>query len=344
MRTHRDWFRSACLFCVLSWIAGLCAAQELEGMRSGVVKITARQDGATRVGSGFVVKREKDLTYILTAQHVVEGDQHPEVVFFDKRGKSFKARLVKADPLLDLAVLAVEGKDVPSKAVALLWASPNAVSLGAPVHTIGFSRGAGDWAVIALHVASTEGVMYRLAGVVDEGNSGGPVIREQRIVGVVKEVKGNYVHAVRGDIVLTALPSLGVQTETTAVVPKPAPDSRPTNPFKVEQALAKANIVLAEGDAAQQREWLKDDPAYQALAASCLTLLKGRRVIHAVPLDVINGFYMAAHGVSASDYLPPEKYQDLEKLKAAIFRTWRQRHADASRTSFEQIVERAPAQ
>lgn len=343
LRTNRDRISAAFWAVILWFIASLCVAQDLESLRSGVVKITAKADGATRVGSGFVVKREKDLTYILTAQHVVAGDKYPEVLFFAKRGKPLKARVVKADVLLDLAVLAVDGKDLPKEAAVLPWASAGTVSLGDPVQTIGFSSGAGDWAVIPLHVASTEGVFYRLAGVVDEGNSGGPVIRNQRVVGVVKEVKGNYVHAVRGDIVLTALPSLGIQFEKNVVVSTPAPGPRETNPSKIEQALAKANIVLAEGDSSQQREWLQGDPAYRALAESCLKLLQNRRVIHPVPLDVINGFYMAAQGVSAGDYLPPDKYQDLEKLKVAIFKTWRERHVDAARTSFDLIVERAPA-
>jgi hypothetical protein len=109
----------------------------------------------------------------------------------------------------------------------------------------------------------------------------------------------------------------------------------------LEQELSKANIILSEseGNVHQVRSWLTSDPAYQALARSCLHALAGRRVIDPVPLDVINGWYMHSLGYSTDQYIPPSRYNDVGKVKAAIFDSWKERHGGATHTSFDEIVE-----
>ena len=120
---------------------------------------------------------------------------------------------------------------------------------------------------------------------------------------------------------------------------QPVPDSN------LEQELSKANIILSEGDIRQQaqvRGWLKDEPRYQALARSCLKALAGKRVSNPVPLDVVNGFYYGALGVSSDDKLLPSDYNDLEKIKVAIFEAWKERNQGPTKTSFEEIIENVP--
>ena len=60
----------------------LLLAQDIDDMKRGVVKITAQAEGKTKVGTGFIVRLEKDAAYIVTASHVIEGDPKPQVTFF----------------------------------------------------------------------------------------------------------------------------------------------------------------------------------------------------------------------------------------------------------------------
>ena len=59
-------------------------------------------------GSGFILKSN----YILTNFHVVEDATEVVVSLSDRR--EFKAEIVGVDPLSDLAVLEVDGKDLPA--------------------------------------------------------------------------------------------------------------------------------------------------------------------------------------------------------------------------------------
>ena len=82
--TNRQALRAWAAACLI-FVATPVAAQELEAQKSAVVKLISQQDGKTRVGTGFIVKREPDSIYIATASHVVEGDQAPSVEFFTAR-------------------------------------------------------------------------------------------------------------------------------------------------------------------------------------------------------------------------------------------------------------------
>lgn len=108
---------------------------------------------------------------------------------------------------------------------------------------------------------------------------------------------------------------------------------------QLEQELSKANIILSEVDVPKARTWLRSDPAYEALAQSCLKVLAGKRVRDPVPLDVINGRYRELLGYSSDKYISPDQYNDLEKIKAAIFTAWKERHAGYLQKSFDEIVE-----
>ncbi|MGH7791566.1 MAG: toll/interleukin-1 receptor domain-containing protein, partial [Thermodesulfobacteriota bacterium] len=90
--------------------------------------------------------------------------------------------------------------------------------------------------------------------------------------------------------VLVSLYLYGLFTPGNNLPPIQAPE--------LERELLKANIILSESEntVSQVRSWLTSDPAYQALARSCLKALEGKRVIDPVPLDVINGWYMEALG------------------------------------------------
>ncbi|RPJ42788.1 MAG: deoxyribonuclease HsdR, partial [Candidatus Latescibacterota bacterium] len=60
------------------------------------------------MGSGVIISPQG---YILTNSHVVEGAEQIEVVLFD--GRSFGGKLIGTDPSYDLALIQVEGNDLP---------------------------------------------------------------------------------------------------------------------------------------------------------------------------------------------------------------------------------------
>lgn len=121
---------------------------------------------------------------------------------------------------------------------------------------------------------------------------------------------------------------------------KKSPTLVPT--AQLEQELSKANIYLSDVNPDKIRNWLRSDPAYYALAQNCLVVMSGKKVNDLVPLDVINGKYKELFGYAPNQYLRPDKYNDLDKLKIAILKAWQDKNAGFPQTSFDQIVEDIP--
>lgn len=85
---------------------------------------------ARTVGSGILISSDG---YVLTNNHVIDGavDGKIEVVLNDKR--TFRARIVGADPTTDLAVLKIDAKNLP----AITIGNSNKVEVGEWVLAIG---------------------------------------------------------------------------------------------------------------------------------------------------------------------------------------------------------------
>ena len=67
------------------------------------------QEGGTASGSGFIVSSDG---YVLTNNHVVDGADRLMVGLPDRR--EFKARVIGRDPQTDVAVLKIDGKNLPT--------------------------------------------------------------------------------------------------------------------------------------------------------------------------------------------------------------------------------------
>jgi hypothetical protein len=132
----------------------------------------------------------------------------------------------------------------------------------------------------------------------------------------------------------------GPRGESRTAVAAPSP--------QLEQELVKANISLSETKPNQVLNWLRNDPPHRVLAQNCLAVLRGRRLTSPIPipLDVIMGRYkekLTGSTNAASTYLPPEKYNDLGKVREAILTAWEERCGPAPQGSFDQILEGVPA-
>jgi len=106
---------------------------------------------------------------------------------------------------------------------------------------------------------------------------------------------------------------------------------RPQLAPQFKKQLERANVILSEVNGKAVFRWLGEDPAYQALACLCFRVLTGKRLKSPLPLDVINDMYR--EGV----YIPPEKYNDDEKLRNVMRRVWNERYPYAA--DFNDIVE-----
>jgi hypothetical protein len=196
-------------------LSAQASGQPLDQQRAAVVKVTSVVDGKRKTGTGFVVRMEGDTAYILTASHVVEGDNHPQVAFFARQNvpvEADTARIEGGDPR-GLALLLVRGKDkLPPGLVALPFAQGASLSGGEQVTAIGFPQGGGPWAVARADVVSRVGRDLTLAGPIDEGNSGGPVLRNDgAVVAVVTGVNASFALATPVAIASLTLEGWGVK-------------------------------------------------------------------------------------------------------------------------------------
>ena len=163
---------------------------DIARLQSGVVKITSKSsEGTRRVGTGFLVKLEKEAAYIVTAAHVVAGDSDPKVEFFTKRNVSLPVEVLGLegdDELRGLALLIVKGREnLPNGLMALSLASVIPSAEGVDIMVIGFPRNQGPWAVAKGNISSRQGRDLYFSPAVDEGYSGGPIIQSGKVIGMV---------------------------------------------------------------------------------------------------------------------------------------------------------------
>jgi hypothetical protein len=207
-------------------------AQTLEQQKAGVVKVTAKVEGQRRTGTGFIVRLDQDTAYILTASHVVEGDNQPGVEFFTRQNVAVPAetaRIEGGDPR-GLALLLVRGKsNLAQGIVALPLAERIRLSGGEEVTAIGFPRGGGPWAVVRASIVAREGRDLTIGGSLDEGNSGGPLLKDGEVVGVVTGVEGSFGRAAPVTIARLVLEGWGVQLPAATAEREPAPASPPSS-------------------------------------------------------------------------------------------------------------------
>ena len=163
----------------------------------GVVSITTRQierdqfnqPVPTRgLGSGFVIDRRG---HVLTNNHVVEGAQEIKVALTD--GRTFRAALVGADRMTDLAVLKIDGKNLPALPLgdaARLAVGETVVAIGSPLWIEGGPT-------VTTGVVSALGRSMEQPGLptlhnliqtdaaINPGNSGGPLLNLRgEVVGI----------------------------------------------------------------------------------------------------------------------------------------------------------------
>lgn len=167
-------------------------ANDFESMKDSVVKIRSKSaEGLVRTGTGFVVGVDGDTVYIVTASHVIAGDESPQVQFFSARAKRIEAKVwqQQGNELKGLACLFVTDKNIAKKGMKPLGLNLSESKSGQEVFVMGFGLGQGEWGVIRATIASIDGSDIILNGGVAEGNSGSPVIEHGQVIGLVTQVR-----------------------------------------------------------------------------------------------------------------------------------------------------------
>jgi serine protease Do len=147
------------------------------------------QPAPTRgLGSGFLLDRSG---HVLTNNHVVEGAEEIKVALTD--GRVFRAALVGADRFTDLAVLKIEGRDLP----VLRLAASSKLAVGETVVAIGSPLWIEGGPTVRAGVVSALGRSLEQPGLpmlhnliqtdaaINPGNSGGPLLNLRgEVVGI----------------------------------------------------------------------------------------------------------------------------------------------------------------
>jgi serine protease Do len=149
------------------------------------------QQGA---GTGFIISSDGK---IVTNDHVVDGAQQVQVTLADGTTKS--AKVLGADPGSDLAVLKIDGSNLPTVKLG----NSNDVAVGDPVVATGNALAlqggptVTEGIVSALNRTISEENGVRLQHVIqtdaaiNPGNSGGPLVDDQgRVIGINTAVAG----------------------------------------------------------------------------------------------------------------------------------------------------------
>ena len=157
----------------------LAASPVVTRTRPSVLKITGEATGCGKriEGSGFVYAPER----LMTNAHVVAGVSRPMVQVGSRR---LEASVVLFDPGRDLAVLAVPGLDRPALAfdTATAPSGEGAIVVGYPrdgPFRPNAARISGDQRARGLDIygeRTVEREIYALRGLVEQGNSGGPLL------------------------------------------------------------------------------------------------------------------------------------------------------------------------
>ena len=149
----------------------------------------------TRVGggSGFIVSPDG---YVLTSQHVVADPDAEYVVIIDPTRK-FPAKILARDPINDVAVLKIEGENLPFIELGdsdQIEPGESVIAVGNPLGEFHDTISAGIVSGLSRYISAYSGVSQEIAhlkgliqtdAAINPGNSGGPLVdMEGKVIGI----------------------------------------------------------------------------------------------------------------------------------------------------------------
>lgn len=137
-------------------------------------------------GSGFILTNDG---YIVTNYHVVESAETVKVSLYN--GDEYEAKYVGGDEEYDIAVIKIEGTDLPAVTLgdsSTLNVGDHVLAIGNPLGELTFSMSGGMVSSVnrAINVGGTPFNMIQTDASINSGNSGGPLFnRYGEVVGIV---------------------------------------------------------------------------------------------------------------------------------------------------------------
>ncbi|TFV90326.1 DegQ family serine endoprotease [Oxalobacteraceae bacterium OM1] len=137
------------------------------------------------VGSGFIISADG---FVLTNAHVVEGADEVYVTLTDKR--EFKSKIVGVDKRTDVAVVKIDGNNLPRLAIG----DPNKLRVGEWVIAIGSPFGLDNTVTAGIISAKARDTgeylpLIQTDVAVNPGNSGGPLINMRgEVIGINSQI------------------------------------------------------------------------------------------------------------------------------------------------------------
>lgn len=177
--------------------------QGQEGFQNGVVRIDNTK--LNESGTGFIIAVDTEKLYIVTASHVVKGSLFQNVYFFNNQHIPVKATVIdrERDDLEGLAVLLVTKAWINySDFRPLTIGKASSLHGGENVQVIGFPGGTTICTFSNRNIARVEGRRLVLSGQIESGNSGGPVLLNEQVIGLVTDVTGSMTYAVPAESIL----------------------------------------------------------------------------------------------------------------------------------------------
>lgn len=199
----------------IEWVE---AQSVVDDLRPGVVKLTAQVMGKNKVGTGFLVRLEKESAYIVTAAHVIQGDAHPRVSFYNAPDRSYLARIIGIEDGDDGLAVVVVRELLPVGLKTLTFDIGMRLDEGTPINLIGFPPNLHtSWTVMRGNFNGFKGRQLTFQAPVNEGHSGGPLLVRGRVAGVVTRGDGQYGFAVPFQIVLLTLRGWRIEPQSHAI-------------------------------------------------------------------------------------------------------------------------------
>jgi hypothetical protein len=205
-------------------------SQGIEQALSGVVLIAgSRGEGTAVRGSGFVVALERGVAIVVTSSHVIEGTKF-EVTFGADPSRSFAvppADVIKIETqnINGLAAFRVRGA-IPAQVRPLGLASGDGPGIGASLYLVGFPQMATTPRTVARVFSGRDGQRLVFDQSVGEGFSGGPVIWNDKVIGLVTDIDNQFTYGISFIVMREFLLGSGVKLAEATVPSKPAGESR----------------------------------------------------------------------------------------------------------------------
>ena len=206
--------------------------QSAEDLQRGVVRITASNGS---IGSGFVVELRPDAVFVVSVSHILEkGDDSPSVEFGAGPQRSYEAVIVDAQEGDEGLALLRVAPPVPD-GLAVLAVEDDAPKLRDTVEVLGFPFATQNrFTVWPGTVSSRAGVNIIIAAPIDDANSGGPVLADGKVVGIVTRGGSGLGTATLALIVKTYLEGNGVDWGSSTTVRPPPLPPKPTVTLNAE--------------------------------------------------------------------------------------------------------------